>query len=83
MIAILRRATPEAEQVCDVIIQYAAANAPEEFCSIATRTALMGAVDMLIALAIFRGVGLPYPSEAVSPKHAKKTTKKSTRKPAP
>ena len=83
VIAMLRRTTPEAEQVCDVIIQYAAANAPEEFCSIATRTALMGAVDMLIALAIFRGVGLPYPSEAIPPKHAKKTTRKSARKPAP
>ena len=31
VIAMLRRTTPEAEQVCDVIIQYAAANAPEEF----------------------------------------------------
>ncbi len=55
VIAILRRHTPAVAHACDVVIQYASADAPEEFCAIATRTAMLCTVDMLVTLTISRG----------------------------
>ncbi len=55
VIAILRRHMPAVAHACDVIVTFAAFDAPEEYCAIATRTAMLCAVDMLVTLTISRG----------------------------
>lgn len=55
VISLRRRHTPSIAHACDVMLQFASTDAPEGFCGVATRTAMLCAVDMLITLIISRG----------------------------